>query len=60
MTYILESNIVYVVIHIHSGVIFNTAVFAKHDEGMDFYHRMKREYCHEDSDDIDFQKCVII
>ena len=60
MTYILDSNTVYVVIHIHSGVIFNTTVFAKYDEGMDHYQRMKKEYRHEEFDDIDFQECRII
>ncbi len=59
MTYILDSEIVYVVIHMHCGVIFNTAVFAEYDDAIDYYHKMRID-CDEEFDDVDFQECKII
>lgn len=59
MTYILDSGTVYVVIHMYEGMIFNTTVFAKYDDAMDYYYKMKNN-CNEEFDNIDFQECEII
>lgn len=59
MTYILDSNTVYVVTHIHRGVIYNTAVFADHDEAADYHHALKATM-DEEYDCIDLQACIII
>lgn len=59
MTYILDSGTVYVVIHMHCGTICNTAVFAKGDDAVDYYHKM-RMGCNEEFDDVGFQECEII
>lgn len=58
MTYILDSRFVYVVIHLHCGVIFNTAVFKNGDDARDYQHRLMQD--RNDDDDIDIQECEII
>lgn len=50
---------VHVVIHIHCGIIFGTAVFANFDDAVNHYHKLRIE-CDEEFDDIDLQECQII
>lgn len=59
MTYILDSDIVWVVIQLHAGVIFNTAVFAEYDEANNYYWGIKNFELGDD-DSVDIQECKII
>ena len=59
MTYILDSDVVYVVIHMHRGVLYNTAVFANYDNAADYHHTLKHTM-DEEYDCIDIQECIII
>jgi hypothetical protein len=59
MTYILDSNTVYVVIQLHDDTILSTSVFAEYDVGIDYYDQLRIE-CDGGFDNIVFRECVII
>lgn len=59
MTFVLNPDKVYVVIHLHAGVIFNTAVFSDPIDANIYYHELRVNADHE-YDDIDLQECELL